>query len=391
MQLFASQLRPGQQTTRSLRASQYKRPHRRRRDEHSDESPDEPPEEVAGDAAPSTPSSSRVPSNAKIQEGIAGLEPAVYAADVTSRSDAVGGKSEKSGLRRSHLDVLTTVMHRCLLEGHYDRASRAWGLILRSQVPGGKHIDPRNHGRWGIGAELLLRHKSRTNSNEHEHEHESNHDDEEPYSREAFDLARNYYERFIVQYNHLRTLPNAVDSRVFYPALFSVWIRDILDQSEQARKRYRKEHQHRSSSLVDSDDDSTAPSKEARDREAAIQAEELSSARQLCEKLDSEMKAPPYDKLPGLLCLRANVGLWISDLLLSSDEAEEEDDNNDNHSFESASRKPKRYARSLRELETSLGYFKRAEENGAGNLSAAKSAVEVKMKSLAKQMARFDG
>jgi hypothetical protein len=37
-------------------------------------------------------------------------------------------------LRIQHLSVLTTILHRCLLEGDIPRATRAWSLLLRMEV-----------------------------------------------------------------------------------------------------------------------------------------------------------------------------------------------------------------------------------------------------------------
>ncbi|KAF1960597.1 hypothetical protein CC80DRAFT_488896 [Byssothecium circinans] len=424
MQHFASQLRPGQQTTRSLRTSQYRPLQKRKRGGDSEEPSDHLLDDAnsTDSAAPSGADNesrvppapfphaapkpwSKVPRNPEIQERIASLEPAVYAADATSKNDAIGGKRTTPPSRKTHLNVLNTVMHRCLLEGDYDRAARAWGLILRSQVSGSTHIDPRNHARWGLGAELLLRPKSRSRSNQNDHESDFEDDasdlsyrakESETYSREGFDLARNYYERFVVQYYYQRNLPNAVDSRVFYPALFTVWIRDILDQSQRARKQYRKELGRLASSDADSHDDSEL-TPEARAREAAIRAEELSSARQLCEKLDSELRVPPYDKLPGLLSLRGNVGLWISDLLVRTSETESDEDGNvdnsdyDHSLYDTEMSKSEKYAQSLEELSNALEYFVRAEENGVENMAAAKSSIEIKMKDVTKQMAKLGG
>ncbi|KAF2684360.1 hypothetical protein K458DRAFT_302754 [Lentithecium fluviatile CBS 122367] len=413
MQHFATHLQPGQQTTRSLRAGQYRNAIKRKRDQDSEE----PPEAAGGDASNTQPPASSDPSeiaqrrvagvlpddefdvpgppfphsaaraskdylnHAKAQQELAGLEPAVYAAGTTSKSQAVDGKREKPVLRKTHLDVLSTVLHRCLLEGDYDRAARAWGMILRTQVAG-EPIDPRNHARWGIGAEVLLRRQPRNESDYIQNEQHGEHgaDDEQSprlenrlFTEEGFELARDYYERFIVQYPNRKMAPHAIDDRTFYPPLFSIWIRS---------------------------GDTTMTSEDARAREAAIQDEELALAREICERLDQLVVSPPFDKHAQLLLLRGNVGLWISDLIIGNPKLRQQDDDNDwnmdtsedDHSaFESTSEALRKHEDSLRELQRAQEFFHRAKTNGSRNAVSAKSSVETKVHELTKQMARLYG
>jgi hypothetical protein len=428
MHYFATQLVSSQQTTQSLRARQYNVPNKRKRDEDTDDpdnnnvpqSPTGPitssiagpgslepsqlrvagllPDDASEIPPPPFPHGlartlRNVPTHAKIQEDIARLNPAVYDAAATSKSDAIRGKSEseRHGLRKTHLHVLSTIMHRCLLEGDYDRAARAWGMILRTQVAG-EPIDPRNHGRWGIGAELLLRRKPLN----------SHHDptlsiEQEMYTREGLAMAQDYYRLFATQYNHQKWLLRAVDTRTFYPPLFTIWIKEIIDRSARARQKYRNELRRASSASADSENDTSISLEETRMREAAIQAEELSHVRALCEELDSKVKSPPFDKLPGLLCLRGNVGLWLSDLLVGRSTRTEQEDDVDNFNIDHDSNfgpdtnKSRKHAKSLEELEKALSYFSRAETNGAGNMDTTKYSIEIKIKEVTKQMERFDG
>lgn len=354
MHYFATNLKPGQQTTHSLRASQYRHSFKRKRDEDSDEGPDSLEDDAKGLPAssnaqsyiPSDPLEStqlrvagllpddvngvppppfphafpRAPndyfSGAKVQQEIANLDPAVYAVDTKSKSDPVSTKSERPALRRTHLDILSTVMHRCLLEGDYDRAARAWGMVLRTQIAG-QPIDPRNHGRWGIGAELLLRRKPGSQSGHIRHDDYAQSDsgqitdNENEIYAEGFELARAYYERLIVQYPNRKVKPHAVDDRTFYPALFSVWIKEVTAKSSRARKQYQTKIDQLASSSVSSDSNA---GKENLALESAIHAEELAGARLINERLDQLIMSPPFDKHRLLLELRENVKLWIADL-----------------------------------------------------------------------------
>ncbi|PVH96566.1 hypothetical protein DM02DRAFT_534996 [Periconia macrospinosa] len=436
MHYFVTPLRPSQQTTHSLRASRYKQSNsKRKRDDASEEDPSLALSDLPAASASTSVSASastfpwpdtapgfphhpakhvrNTVTNAKLQQSIAALNPPVYVANAASRADAVGGnrENEQPALRKSHLETLSTVMHRCLLEGDYDRAARAWGLILRAQVAG-QPLDPRNHGRWGIGAELLLRRRAPTDVSNHprnctnhqhhddvnmQHEQESGDAQTKVYTDYGLVLAQDYYERFIIQYPFRKTAPDAVDSRTFYPPLFTIWIKAILDQSRRAREEYQQ-----SSKENDSDaEDSTAALSAANEQESAVQAQELSRARELCERLDQLVISPPFDKHAELLYLRGNVGLWISDLIVGRAVTSPEEQQNDwsdadmsdhlNNTADPSPDKITRYRQSLLELESARDFFTRAEANGAGSLEVAKSSIDVKVKSLAKQIARFAG
>jgi hypothetical protein len=433
MQHFATHLRPSQQTTHSQRAGGYKNTIKRKRDEDSDEPSDGPGNDAKGlptasNAQSYTPSAAKIAhrhvaglvpddgasippppfphstartsndhlSYAKVQQEIAGLNPAVYAANATSKSHAVGGTNEKPALRKTHLDVLSTVLHRCLLEGDYDRAARAWGMILRTQLAG-QPIDPRNHGRWGIGAEILLRQSPRNQLSHLQNGH-SHREENRLFTAEGFELVRDYYERFVVQYPNRKTAPYAIDSRTFYPPLFSIWITSVLEKSKRARKEYDEERQHIRSASGTSEDYKTLSPEDARVREVAIVDEELEHANEIRERLDQLVVSPPFDKHAQLLLLRGNVGLWISDLILADRQPRQQDDDNDwdmdvsedNHSTtESAAEKLRKYTDSLQELRRAQDFFSSAETNGSGSAGPAMSSIDTKIRYLTRQMARL--
>lgn len=325
-----------QETTRSLRASQY-RPSRSAAppqdgDQQADE--DEPlaapefqqsasrasPEEQHVPPAPFPHASARSAKDRRaatnVQHDLASLPVPLYAVPAVPGSGLSNGQAVANTLRKTHLDVLSTIMHRCLLEGDYERAGRAWGMILRTQVTGGHPVDPRNHGRWGIGAEVLLRRRSpNTPSRDQQPPNDVEDTDHGLFSPEGFELAREYYERLIVQHPHRRTHPHAIDERSFYPAMFSLWICETSEKNKQARKKLQNETNAASrSTSVDSvlGDDANNP----RFKQRALQVEELAQAKEIAARLDQLIVSPPFDKNGSLLLLRANISLWMSDLMM---------------------------------------------------------------------------
>lgn len=398
MQHFAVQSVPGQQTTHSLRASQYRRSKRKRdedtpNDEHEGEAPSPAPSNaqsypssdpletaqlrVAGllsdDAAEIPPrpfphaparTSSHPFTYTALQRSLADLNPPLFAVNATSKRGPVDRSSEGPGLRETHLGILTTLMHRCLLEGDFLRAGKAWGLILRTQISG-TAIDPRNHGRWGIGAELLLHRQTR----DMDQNKQSFADEISPYTDEGFELAREYYERLIVQHPNRKHVPRAIDELTFYPAMFSLWIYEVCERCTRARRRFEAEHgastpdNHLAEESMTLDD--------ARADASVLAATELLHAKEISGRLDQLIVSPPFDKHADLLQLRGMVGLWLADLVLRGAKRHSTDDwdqilsgDDDDNTGESAPAKLHRFSESLRELTRALESFERAQANG---------------------------
>ncbi|PSN69270.1 hypothetical protein BS50DRAFT_609391 [Corynespora cassiicola Philippines] len=336
MHFFASHLRPGQQTAPSLRAAQYKSSNKRKRDDYGEDdaatsltehvvvrpvssanrnpydAPDSvaepqlrtaglmPEEEFEIPPPPFPHAPARVSkanfNHGKVQEELAGLNAPLFIANTASKSQPVDGAGAAPALRKNHLAILTAVMHHCLLEGDYQRAGRAWGMLLRTRFAG-QQMDPRYHGRWGIGAEILLRRSTQDPSQISDAADEAS-NETDVFSEEGFELAREYYERLIVQHPNRKTHPQAVDDRTFYPAMFSVWISQVRERSRQ-------------DVLVE---------------RAAILDEELRRAREIAERMDQIIISPPFDKQGNLLELRGMVSLWMSDLIMGNTATEETDD-----------------------------------------------------------------
>lgn len=218
-----------------------------------------------------------------------------------------------TSLRRQHLNVLTTILHTSLLKSDFVRAGRAWGLILRSEMRG-IGIDVRTHGRWGIGAEILLRqHATPSRQHENNADHQTAEDEDEydndlsstaTIGDEGFAAAKAYYERLILQYPYHKTHPNQTSALTFYPAMFGLCIAEIGSKCQRALRSDsdpRSDHEDHDSDDADS-------------KANAVKRAELSMARDLTARMDELMLSPPYDTYPPLLQLRAMVALWVGDL-----------------------------------------------------------------------------
>ena len=259
-------------------------------------------------AAVKEPTQAKLP----IEEGFAKLNPPLYVPAL---------KSDKStALRKRHLDNLTTILHRCMLNGDWQRASRAWGLLIRTETAG-RGIDVRRNGRWGIGAELLMRRSFQPQPRREDRESVGSDDEtasmeedkgttESPlFSDEGFKLAREYYQRLILQYPHTWRTQHSLNATSIYPALFNIWIYEVQDRSTRARRN-----------LENSEDLSLAHDSDIREAWSrssqleSIRKQELEQARPIAERMDELLFKPPYDAISSLLQLRGMVALWMSDL-----------------------------------------------------------------------------
>ncbi len=226
--------------------------------------------------------------------------------------------SDSTGPRKQHLAVLVAVLHRCLLEGDYLRAGRAWGMLLRAESDG-HSMDVRAHGRWGIGAEILLFRDAQLAPRQQAPVHDEGgaSDDqsadgqekrlENPpslFSHEGFSKARDYYERLILQYPYRKTIPNAISSLDFYPAMFGLWV-------------YAVQHKHKTM-LNDSEanhsfsaSDSTSANEEVR---LEVEHATFQNASEIAIHMDELLVSPPYLDNLRLWRLRGMVALWMADL-----------------------------------------------------------------------------
>jgi len=303
----------------------------------------------------------------------------------------------KTSLKLKHLDVLTTILHRCLLAGDYERGARAWAMLLRAQLSG-HALDPRALGRWAIGAEMLLRLRG-TDSTAVTIVGVAPEDNRNSSTGDAYDVdvtpppsqallppfgpdgpraARTYLERLILQFPYQRSNPHAVNSLTFYPHFFGLWVYEVTESSRQARDAlFRSDNQDHDDSLdsINSEPESAASdhSQKRERRLAELHAEELTRANQIADRLDQLLLSPPTDNDPDLLHLRGMIALWIGDLkasnarkhLRSPGASDEDDDDKAMANFRARSEAQKSLAAREAEVERAKAFFRRARQNGA--------------------------
>lgn len=261
--------------------------------------------------APAVKQKTRQPLADNLQKDLAALNPPLYV-------PPPGEQDSTQSLRRHHLGVLTTVLHTSLLRHDFVRAGRAWGMILRTNIHG-RPLDVRTHGRWGIGAEILMRKSSPETSSQELLGNST------MISDQGFDAAKDYYERLILQFPFQKTNPSAISSLTFYPAMFGLCIYEIQQKCNQALKTVRKS----SPDLDHSDSELASNQDQESEGVSNIKRSELNSAVSLAARMDELMLSPPFDTYPPLLQLRSSVALWLADLYTAAT-AESEDDSDEN-------------------------------------------------------------
>lgn len=254
------------------------------------------------------------------QEELAAVNPPLYVPKVEV-------DDQSTSLKRRHLDNVTVILHRCMLKGDWERASRAWGLLARTEI-GGLGIDVRQHGRWGIGAEILMRREKEKVPEQSSATRRSSVDDasslhdeasELPTSRsahrladEGFKLAREYYERLVLQYPYTPHTQHTVNAKVFYPALFNIWVYEVQARYQLLRDQASRSRRSSSHSITsDNADEHASPTNQD------LASREIADATPIAERLDELLLSPPYDVSEPLLRLRGMMGLWLSDLYCS--------------------------------------------------------------------------
>jgi hypothetical protein len=257
--------------------------------------------------APAVRQKSRQLRSNNLQKDLAALNPPLYV-------PPPGEQDTIQSLRRHHLGVLTTLLHTSLLKHDFVRAGRAWGMILRTNIHG-RPLDVRTHGRWGIGAEILMRKFSPETNLQ---------GNASLISDQGLDTAKDYYERLILQFPFQKTNPNAISSLTFYPAMFGLCIYEI----QQKCKKALESIYNSSSDMEQSDSDLASDQKQESEGVTSIKRSELNSAASLAARMDEIMLSPPFDTYPPLLQLRGSVALWLADLYTAAAESEDDGDEN---------------------------------------------------------------
>ncbi|KAA8650595.1 uncharacterized protein ATNIH1004_003282 [Aspergillus tanneri] len=290
--------------------------------------------------------------------------------------------AHQGNIRVQHFAVLSSILHRCLLKRDYIRAGRAWGLILREEYRG-IPLDVRTEGRWGIGAEILLRRDRQISdiaSGAARDDEEIQRKDPSKiyFTRRGLEDAKQYYERLIIQHPFRKSAPDALSSLHFYPAMFGLWVYVTHEESRVSRQNIWNRHDEPSEASEDEDDASDFEGPHgSRKRTQVLIAEarkiELDEAQKIAARMDEILMSPPYSDSPDLLELRGMVSLWIGDLFMSSlpyPESDEYDEDNNAESTEDSiqMRREQRLAADKRqsEIQKSEEFFEKAKQRGKG-------------------------
>lgn len=257
------------------------------------------------------------------------------------------------GPRLQHISVLTTILHRCLLNRDIPRASRAWALLIRMQVSG-YGIDLKDSGYWGIGAELLIQ-RSHTYSNP-ENSSDLNlktsaifkDDLRSSYVQrvttkleiiEGLRRASEFYERLILEYPFFRQHSTYISALDWWPVMISSEIYRIQFEQKQALQNLKLRIMEDEERTNLSDEDSQSeyseekidecdemknaffyPGKRPRELRKYLQAEHqirklaLDESIDIITRLKERMTAPPYSENSDLMRLRGMLAMYVGDL-----------------------------------------------------------------------------
>jgi hypothetical protein len=258
---------------------------------------------------------------------LASLDPPVYPPSTDSRN---------LPLHQQHLAAATALLHRALSEGDFARAGRALSLILRDEVRG-QGLDIRAEGRWGIGAEILLRQGTQVDYNKMNPSTDRPNDAENLrmsergaatwFTRKGFEDSRKYYERLIVQYPFHKPNPGAVNALDFYPAMFGLWIYVVQEES-----KLNNEPPDDSTFSVISHNENSPPPKKRPTFNLASSQQTLAQAREISIRMDSCMTSIPFSDDFELIRLRGMVASWTADLIddFFENQSTSSDENEDN-------------------------------------------------------------
>ena len=236
-----------------------------------------------------------------------------------------GSFKQQSTLRQQHVTNVVTILHRCLLEDDYVRASRAWGILLRVE----QKRDPRflcSNGRWGIGAEILLRRLPRAEDDVAKNSYTDSDSEADEQATPNFPLfaaalgetgfekVRKYFDTLCVLYPHRKRSTNPINEHIFKYAMFGLWIHFVQEHAAVIKNR----GQGRGSQAGSENDYGSSHSEDERVEEQLRRSQTylLEQARTILSELELlVMKAEFADDKP--LCkLRDMAKEWVDDISL---------------------------------------------------------------------------
>ncbi len=230
------------------------------------------------------------------------------------------------GSRQQNLIALTAILHKCVLEGDFIRAGRAWGMLLRAEH-NGHSLDLRTTDRWGLGAEIVLRRDAQLARNKdgtgkpiNTHGTEDQHHmPSDSFCSQALEQAKNYYERLVLQYPYRKAFPDTTGPQAFYIAMFSLWIYSIQRHHSLALAEHGDDAldaQCADAWALNQGDSRSVSDGERRQhrRREAIRDDILQRANVIAARLGELTMSPPYSDDNKYLQLQKMLDSWIKDL-----------------------------------------------------------------------------
>ncbi|KAL8833001.1 MAG: hypothetical protein Q9170_004580 [Blastenia crenularia] len=230
----------------------------------------------------------------------------IYSDESGVQAQATSRSSSGAGLRQQHYSVVTSLLHRCILEKDYQRASRAWGMMLRMEVHG-HPLDIRAQDRWGIGAELLLHSETNVSISTIPQDPRA--------LQKGLMKAKDYYERLILQFPYRKIAPDSISSLTFYPVMFGIWIHSIQLRHKIAMQDTLPSDSAELDNANDSDDQSL-PSRIVAQMEGQLTVYHtvIRDANEVIDRLVELLSSPPYSDHAGLWKTQGMLYLWVSQL-----------------------------------------------------------------------------
>ncbi|KAG9241032.1 hypothetical protein BJ878DRAFT_522747 [Calycina marina] len=262
-------------------------------------------------------------------------------------------KKKGSALRSRHLNVLTAILHKCLLDSDIPRAKRAYAMLIRTQISG-QGVDIRNSGYWGIGAELLMR-SSQANEDRNTEvlgQQDGKNQTPEPWSDKGGRAkAKEYYEWLILQYPYRKQFDKSVTDIDFWPAMLGCEIYGIqLEHKKRERQIECEENGCKDGNGSDDVEDdgeeitrngdfTASQNRRARRRAERVERHwklreelrqtSLEATKSLAARMDDLMIPAPFSNNHSLLRLRGMLALYIGDLSVQAAPIEVEDEDSD--------------------------------------------------------------
>ena len=205
-------------------------------------------------------------------------------------------------LRSRHLGILIRVLQCALYNRDFERASRAWGMLLRTEQHG-MSFDPRVGERWGIGAELKLQCDSSSCIS----------------SFQQLETIKKYFSRLILQFPYHRNLPRMTSSLQIYPVYYSTCIYRMNELLQAAGYDLSKLRSTRSA--VSDQRKNGEPHTCGDQKLAEVCRMVLKQGILLSKELANIVSSPPYSDSICMRHLNSMLALWLADLSDSLGEA----------------------------------------------------------------------